>query len=211
MGWGTGSNDEFDRCLYGKSLIDIQLEYLNQFWKKYNDMPKFFMLDNNYGHEPSGELLKYLDDPLEKFLREFYKQENFKNTEILIIADHGAHFLTAHAPFVPDNSRAEETFLPVFLILAHKDAPVERLQFLRENQQQFLNSLDIYGILKAIAVGKQNETAYPRYYAPQYEALPKNRDCTDGDGIKYKECWCRNDVSKLEDVKAKHWIFYIYL
>ena len=80
-------------------------------------MPKLFMLLTNYPHESTGELVKYIDDPLEKFLRDFYNQGNLKNTELLILSDHGAHFLTSHTPIFPDNSRYEENMLPVFFYI----------------------------------------------------------------------------------------------
>ena len=93
--------------------------------------------------------------------------------------------------------------------ITHKDSPIERLKFLKDNQQQFTTVYDVYGTLKALAVGKPTETGHPRYYAIQYEALPKGRDCTDGDGIHYFQCWCRNDVSKIDELKAEHWYFYL--
>ena len=96
-----------------KTLFEIQTEYLSQFWEKYSDLPKLFMFLTNYPHESTGELIQHLDEPLEKFLRDFYNQGNLKNTELLIFSDHGSHFLTSHSPFFPDDSRHEENMLGV--------------------------------------------------------------------------------------------------
>ena len=80
-------------------------------------MQKFFTIVNHYPHESTGELPKYLDEPLEKFFRDFKNQGNLKNTEILIFSDHGAHFITSHEPMFPDDSRFEENMLPVFFYI----------------------------------------------------------------------------------------------
>ena len=209
QGIGEGPNAHYDRWLYGKTTLEIQLEYLSNFWMKYPDVPKYFQLFSNYAHESTGELIKYADEPLEKFLNDFKSKGYMKDTEVLILSDHGAHFLTSHTPVFPDDSRYEENMLPMLFYITYKDSEKEKLHFLRENQQQFFNSLDYYGTLKAIAIGKPTTNDTHRYYAVQYEMLPKGRDCTDGDGITYFECWCRNDVSKLEELRNKHGYFYI--
>ena len=105
--------DAFNASL--KPYLKYKLNIYLSFGKKYSDLPKLFMLLTNYPHESTGELITYLDEPLEKFLREFYNQGNLKNTELLIVADHGTHFITSHSPFFPDDSRHEENMLGVLI------------------------------------------------------------------------------------------------
>ena len=57
------------RCLYNKLAIEQQIEYANQFWRKYKNNRKFFSLISNDGHEGTLEMLKYDDEIIYKFIK----------------------------------------------------------------------------------------------------------------------------------------------
>jgi hypothetical protein len=185
--FSSGRNSQYKRCLYGKNLLQIQFEYLMQFWEAYPDVRKFFRTSSNYAHEFSGELVQYADDDFVEFLQSFYEKGYLNDTQLLLISDHGAHFLTMRVNAFPDDSRRIENALPLLIHLAPKDTPEKYLEILRNNQQLFLNSHDIYATLRSLAEGKLPDrkakcdrnstlgciTAYSYFN----ENLPNKRDC----------------------------------
>ena len=186
-----GRNTHYRRWMYGKSMHEIQLDYIMQFWDSYPDNRKAFRARFMESHEATGELVKYIDNDLVTFLKEFDTKGYLKNTIIYFIADHGAHFIVGHVPVLPDNSRLEENYLPMFLMLVPNDIPRENLKFLQRNQQHFMTGFDVYSSIKSIAVGKNANSTYTKSYSIIYEELPSNRDW-DKNSIDYKfeNCWC---------------------
>jgi len=61
-------NNMMKRCLYDKINIAHQLEYGNQFWRKYKNNRKFLLIVSNDGHEGTLEVIKYDDEYSYKFL-----------------------------------------------------------------------------------------------------------------------------------------------
>ena len=141
-----GRNTHFRRCLYGKSINEIQLEYVKQFWDKYNDTRKAFRTVFNENHEATGELIKYNDNNFVSLLQHFKEKDYLKDTIVLLVSDHGAHFIVARTSFLPDDSRLQENFLALLIILTPKDIPKENLKFLESNQQQFISPQEVYVI-----------------------------------------------------------------
>ena len=204
-----GQNSYVNRWLYGYNLFDIQFEYVTQIWKKYPDVRKFVRFDSNYNHEWTGELVKTQDESYEKFLRDFHAKGYLKDTEVMIVSDHGVHFVVSHTPIFPDDSRHQENYFPALFILSYKDTPKKNLNFLKNNQQQFMGSFDIYTTLKSFAVGKASKNDEFESYSIYHEDLPKGRECENSKGINYKECYCRSDVSKIHNLKNRNGYFYI--
>ena len=204
-----GINSYLNRWLYGYNLFDIQFEYTSQIWEKYPDVRKFVRLDSNYNHEWTGELIRTSDEAYEKFFRDFQSKGYLKDTDIIIVADHGGHFVISHTPIFPDDSRFQENYFPVLFIISHKDTPKKNLDFLKNNQQQFMNSFDIYTTLKSFANRKISKNDDIKSFSVYHEELPKGRECVDGDGIVYSQCYCRNNISELYELRNKHGYFYI--
>ena len=211
--YSKGRNSFIERCLYGKSIQELNFEYMTQFWEAYPDVRKFFITDFNYAHESFGDLISYTDDSFVDFLQTFYERGYLKNTQVVFVSDHGAHYITGRIPVFPDDSRDIENAFPVLLHLTPRDIPAENLELLRENQQRFLTSHDIYAFLKSFAVGEV--AGAPKMYDFSYfhESLPKGRDC------KAKLCedcyepfftngWCYQDYSKVQSKKDERGYFY---
>ena len=59
------------RCFYGKDSFEYNFEYFKQFWINYQNNRKYFRLDFIDAHEGTGEVIKYLDQPLFNFLNRF--------------------------------------------------------------------------------------------------------------------------------------------
>lgn len=171
-----GRNSIIERCLYGKSMQEMTLEYLTQFWEAYPDVPKFFRTDFNYAHEPTGALIPYTDDTFVEFFKNFYEKGYLKGTQVMFVSDHGAHSYTTRTPIFPDDSRLIENALPMLFHLTPRNIPEKHLQILRDNQQRFLNSHDVYATLKSLAEGKISSSPVMIDYSYFHEELPKGRD-----------------------------------
>ena len=77
------------RCLYGKDTYEYVFEYAEQFWTAYKDQPKFFRMGFIDAHESTGEVVKYLDEPLTNFLKNWNEKGFLDNTMIFFVSDHG--------------------------------------------------------------------------------------------------------------------------
>ena len=190
-------------------MHEIQLDYVIQFWEAYSDNRKAFRTRFQDSHETTNEVVKYTDEDFVDFLNRFEQKGYLENTIVYVISDHGAHAITGHIPLLPDDSRFEEVFLPLFIIIVPSDIPKENLNFLEKNQQHFLNSIDIYSSLKSIAEGKRSTSDLDRSYSPLYELLPGNRDWdTNAEGVTYFRCWCSFDLNHIQDQIDEHGIFH---
>ena len=82
-------NSVYERCLYGKPISEHLINYAMQFWDKYSDNKKYFKMTFNYGNEPTGNVLTYLDEPLYNMLSNLYNTGKLKNTAIFIVSEQG--------------------------------------------------------------------------------------------------------------------------
>lgn len=171
-----GRNSHFRRCIYGRDMHDIQLEYVTQFWGAYPDNRKMFRTHLSYAHETTGELIGSVDDAYAEFLEKFYQKGYLSNTQVFFISDHGSHFVTVRTPFIMDDSRLIENSLPLLFHLTPKTIKPEYLSNLKENQQLFLNSHDIYATLKSVAVGKISGSPLIYDHSYIHTQLPRKRD-----------------------------------
>jgi len=199
----SGRNSQYKRCLYGKGLHEIQLDYLTQFWEAYPDVRKVFRTSMSYAHEFTGELIKYADSDYVDLLQNFYEKGYLDDTQVIIVSDHGAHFLTTRTNVFPDDSRRMENALPLLISLTPRSVSDKNLEILRKNQQQFLNSHDIYATLKSFAVGKTASSEDVIDFSFFHEELPKRRDCDTKicDNCThpvYGNPWCHLDSSKTQ-------------
>lgn len=174
--FSSGRNSQYKRCLYGKGLQEIQFEYLTQFWEAYPDVRKFFRTSVSYAHEFTGELIKYADDDFVNLLQNFYEKGYLDDTQVILLADHGAHFLTMRTNVFPDDSRRIENALPVLVHITPRNIPTKNMENLKVNQQRFVNSHDIYATLKSFAVGQTASSTEVIDYSFFHEELPKGRD-----------------------------------
>lgn len=81
--------DPYEKCLYGKPVSEYMINYTLEFWDKYSDNKKYFNMIFNYGNEPTGNVLTYLDEPLFNMLNNLYITGKLKNTAIFIVSEQG--------------------------------------------------------------------------------------------------------------------------
>ena len=133
-------------------MHQIQLDYITQFWEAYPDNRKAFRTRFQETHESTNEVIKHNDEDFVKFFENFKNKGYLYNTIVYFVADHGQHFVVGHLPIVPDDSRIEENFLPLFIALVPSDLPQSNLKFLKKNQQHFTTGIDIYASLKSVSL-----------------------------------------------------------
>ena len=205
-----GRNTHFRRCLYGKSMHQIQLEYIKQFWDKYNDTRKVFRTVFNNNHEATGELIKYNDNDFVEFFKYLHDKGYLSNTIVIFLADHGPHFIIGRTSFLPDDSRLQENFFPLLMVLTPSDIPKKNLNYLENNQQLFVTSHEIYGLLKSLAVGSKDGSQVFEDYSILHEDLPNGRDWHLNNGlIKFDKWWWSLDSEYIKDKMSERSYFYV--
>jgi hypothetical protein len=70
-----GVNSIRRRCLYNNNPSVYSLEYLKQFFDKYQDEPKFFRVGLVDGDEGTAKVIKYSDDILFDFFDKFERMD----------------------------------------------------------------------------------------------------------------------------------------
>jgi membrane-anchored protein YejM (alkaline phosphatase superfamily) len=65
------------------------IKYATDFWENYSENKKYFRMTFNYGNEPTGNVLTYLDEPLFNMLSDFYNKGKLKNTAVFIVSEQG--------------------------------------------------------------------------------------------------------------------------
>ena len=205
-----GRNAPFRRSLYSKALHEIEFEYVKQFWDKYNDTRKIFRTFYMLNHETTGDLIGYADNDFVELLTYFHNKGYLQQTIVMFVADHGPHFIIDRIPVIPDDSRLQENFFPLLMILVLRDIPSKNLKFLDNNQQLFVTPHEIYGLLKSIAVGEKDGSSTIKDYSIMHEDLPKGRGChLNNGGIKFDQCWCSLDEKFIQKQVSKRG--YIYM
>mmetsp|Transcript_38364 Transcript_38364/g.43551 ORF Transcript_38364/g.43551 Transcript_38364/m.43551 type:complete len:691 (-) Transcript_38364:366-2438(-) len=180
----TGPSSIFNRCLYGQNVNDFQFEYANQFWQKYPDVPKLYTMAFSEGHEGTGEVIQYLDEPLERFLNEF-EAAHGDNTMIVMMSDHGLHMHGIYWSVEAQISEIEKG-LPSLFLLAPKAVQQKYGSTFTTNSNRLVQISDIRQTISEVSGVKLNSEDIA---TPLTKEIPVDRSCDD---IKLdpKRCLC---------------------
>lgn len=148
------------RCLYGKDTYEYVMEYANQFWSTYLDQPKVFRMGFIDAHEPTGEVVKYLDKPLANFLKTWEEKGYLDDTAIIFISDHGNN-MGEFYKLMSNDFEVERTLGTLFILLPklkdeEKDKQIK--ENLLYNEQKLTTPYDIYDTLLHIAFDDNKES-----------------------------------------------------
>ena len=196
----TGPYGILRKCLFGLDTFKYVLEFANQFWKMYPDNRKYLRLSFQDGHEPTGQVVKYLDEYLYNFLNDFYKKNLLNDTAIFILSDHGNSYFNYIYYYIlkSDDSLRERTYGTLFMILPsnkniYKDYYYNNIY---KNQQTLISPFDIHDTLIHIIFG--NNTFYNReVYSNNGDSLLSEFDGKSRNCSKWKrhmvdtECLCK--------------------
>ena len=143
------------KCLFGKQIFEYALEYLESFLETYYDYNKMFLFEAGEGHEPTGQIVGYLDNIFYNFLSKLYSKNFLSNTTIILFSDHGQHLNGPSYLFKSKDFLYERTLPLLFLIIPNTQELYEKslYEIIKINQQVFITPYDIYYTLIHIALG----------------------------------------------------------
>ena len=147
------------KCLFGKSINQYSLEYLESFWINYIEQYKMFIINIIDGHEPTGELIGHFDETLYNFFKNFDLKGYLKDTTLILFSDHGMHINGPLYLFDSQDFLYERTLGLLILIIPndeklYKDNLYEKM---KSNQQTFVTPFDIYNTLIHLSNGEINK------------------------------------------------------
>ena len=145
----------YERCLYGKPISDYMINYALQFWEKYSEDKKYFRMIFNYGNEPTGNVIKYLDEPLYNMLWGLYNGGKLKNTAIFIVSEqgnknNGLFDILGSAEFELEKKYG------IFTMILDWNEKFKNGKYhknLIKNQNLFITPYDVYETMVHIAIG----------------------------------------------------------
>ena len=146
-------NSIIKRCLYGNINSYYLYEYMEQFWRKYQNNRKFSLLLTNDGHEGTLEVVKYTDDIIYNFLNSLFNDNLLKDTTIFLLSDHGSHMPSIY--YLYDFYQIERRLPALYMIINDRKNKSYFQQYLNihENQQTFITGYDIYNTIGNIIYG----------------------------------------------------------
>jgi hypothetical protein len=175
------------RCLHGKDTTDYQTEYALKFWETYSDMPKLMRLVVTDAHEGTGNVIRYFDDKLEKFLSDMETSGKLDDTFVILMADHGNNMPGFISMMNSDDYNIEK-YLPMMFMIVPNSVNEEYRKALAYNEQSFVTSWDIHNTLLNIAGAAVN--SYNMYGTSLLKKIPAQRFSCDKFGIRNDFCVC---------------------
>ena len=198
----TGPYGILRKCLFGLDTFKYLLEFGDQFWRMYPDNKKYLRLSFQDGHEPTGQVVKYIDEHLYNYLNDLYEKKLLNDTAIFILSDHGNSYFNYiyFYIFKSDDSLIERTYGTLFMILpSNKDKKIYKEYYYNNihiNQQVLISPFDIHDTLINIIFG--NNTSFNKeVYSHRGDSLlsefdGKSRNCSKWEGyIRDTECLCK--------------------
>ena len=190
------------KCLYGQDTFKYLLDYGKKFWEAYPDNKKFLRIMFQDGHEPTGQVVKYLDGTLYNFLEDLYENKKLDNTALFILSDHGNSYFNYvyYYIFKSDDSLIERSYASLFIILPHGKKNKDKIneEFynnIHKNQQILISPYDIHNTLIHIALGNNTinnyefHSRYGRSLLSDFEG--EKRNCNSWSNIIEGECLCK--------------------
>ena len=189
-----GKSSIFRKCFYGRDSFDYNFEYILQFLEEYKEERKYFRISFGDGHEPTTEVIKYIDNSLSNFILKLLNNYFTDKTAIFILSDHGAHIPGPHDILFYEEKTIEKYLGLLILILPNKDEyNLENIIF---NQQQMITPYDIHDTL--LDMININKYAYKNIDTKKGQSLfmkinGKERNCQKYIGEITKDyCFCQN-------------------
>ena len=134
------------KCMYGKDAGEYQIEYVKQFFDTYQDQPKFFRLAFLDAHEGTGEVIKFMDEPIVGLLNYLKDKGHLGDSTLLKFqSDHGVS-MPGPIYIVKPKDYFYEIFLPTLFYLFPKNITNYEIynQNLLANENKFITSFDTH-------------------------------------------------------------------
>jgi len=140
------------------------IEYTKQFWEKYYENKKYFRIAFNYGHEKTGAVISYLDEPLYQMIYYFYNKGFLDKTALFIVSDHGNQNGGIYDVINSSEFEIEKKYGVFFLLLYQDENIMDNFgENLLKNQQVMLTPYDIHDTLIHILYGNNMDNTKKIY------------------------------------------------
>ena len=176
------------------------IEYTTQFWEKYNMNKKYFRIAFNYGHEKTGNVISYLDEPLYQMIFNFYEKGYLENTALFIVSDHGNQNNGIYDIINSSEFELEKKFGTFFLLLYQNNSNDNLKiyeQNLLNNQQVMVTPYDIHDTMIHILYGNNLDEKIKKIYSENNKGnsvfnfiQPEERNCKKYDDFIEDFCGC---------------------
>ena len=156
--YNNKENSVYERCLYGEPVSHYMINYTMEFWDKYSDNKKYFRMIFNYGNEPTGYVLKYLDEPLYNMLTQLYNGGKLKNTAIFIASEQGNRNDGLYNILGSSEFELEKKY-GLFIMIFDYNEKFKNGNYhpnIINNQNNFVTPYDIYNTMIHIILGSNN-------------------------------------------------------
>ena len=200
----SGPYSAIRRCLSGYDTHYYMFEYGKQFWEKYEGNKKYLRLNFQDAHEFTGQVPKYLDEPLYNFLNDLYNKKLLDDTAIIIASDHGNSYFRYLYYYIlrSDDSFIETTYGTLFIVVPNYKGENNKklLDNININQQSLVSPYDIHDTIIHIGLGDNldiNSNIYSHRgnsLLSEFNSLDRNCKTYDGDLVSRKECLCEKKL-----------------
>ena len=192
------------RCIAGYDTFNYVFEYSKQFWNAYKDNKKYLRLGFQDSHEFSGQVGKYLDEPLYNFFNELYKNNLLEDTAIFFASDHGNSYFNYFYYYVlrSDDSMIEKTYGMLHIMIPNNknEKNLKFMENINSNQQSYITPFDIHDTIIHIIYGDNLDIKSYKYSQKGNSLLTKFenkfRNCKTyyNDIVFQKECLCEKKM-----------------
>ena len=138
------------RCLYGRDVYEYVFEYSTKFLETYKNEKKILKMGFNDAHESTGEVIKYMDEPLKNFINYYLNVHMTEKSMIIFISDHGNAMPDLSELLLSQDKEIEKTLGMLFLIypnLTENNNNLYNNTALLLNEQTLMTPYDIYATL----------------------------------------------------------------
>ena len=184
------------KCLYSRDAFEYVIEYGKKFWEAYPRNKKLLRLAFMDAHERTGEVIKYIDEPLYNFLEELKSKRLLESTMIMFVSDHGNGMPNFYPPLHGSQYKIEMELGFLFMLFDRIDDHLSKIEIknLYENQQKLMTPYDIFDTLSHILYGYIESKVYTRNNLGQSMLLhlnSKKRTCKTWPEIREDLCRCK--------------------
>ena len=178
-------------CLHGRSRLQVMLDYSNDFMHNYYKNG-FFGLTflSDYTHDQSNHI-KWVDEILLNFLKDFISSDFSQNTILILFSDHGPRFSNIRST-MKGLLDERNPFFSIYLPKQFQNRFPEQYKNFKSNINNLVTPFDIHETMidlsEMIKTGNQSQVPTSRKIS-LFRQIPIARSCNDA-GIETHWCAC---------------------